>query len=286
MIVVFGATGTIGSQVLAQLAERGEPVRAVARTEEKAAALHSDTVEAVVADLADPASLPAALVGADQVFVATPASADQVELESNLVDAIGGSDVHLVKLAALGYDAVPAEKAIAFAANHARIVQHARERGVALTVLAPSGFLSNLLASAGTVRQGQLYGSAGDGGVAWVDPRDVAAVAVHVLTAGGHVGASYAVTGPEVLTHDQLAARLSTGLGREVRYVDLPAEQFRQSLRDAGIDGWTADALTELHQVYRAHQSEVVTDDVQKATGRPARSFDDWLRDNRAAFTA
>jgi len=92
------------------------------------------------------------------------------------------------------------------------------------------------------------------------------------------------VTGPEVLTHAQLAERLTRSVGRPVAYVDVPAEQFARSLSSAGLDGWTTAALTELHQVYRAHQSEVVTDEVAKATGRPARTVDARLADHAAAF--
>lgn len=286
MIAVFGATGTIGSQVLAHLAAQKIPVRVVARTENKAAALRTDGIDAVVADLADPASLPTALAGAEHVFVSTPASADQVTLESNLIDALSNTNIHLVKLAALGYDAVPVDQAIALAANHARIVDYARQRDVAMTVLAPSGFQSNLLASADTIRQGQLYGSAGDGGIAWIDPFDVGAVAAHVLTTEGHLGKSYAITGPEILTHDELAAQLTSSLGHEVNYVDLPAEQFEQSLKDAGVDDWTSGALAELHQLYRAHHSEVTTTQIRDLIGRDARSLQDWLNDTKATFTA
>ena len=275
MIVVFGSTGTIGSQVLRHLREQGAPVRVAVRSQGRAAA----GVDAVVADLADPSTLPAALEGADHVFVATPASAKQVQLESALVDALAGTSAHLVKLAALGYDA---DSPIALGANHARVAAYARDREVPLTVIAPAGFTANLLASAATIRQGSLYGSSGDGGLSWVDPSDVGAVAAHVLTSDGHEGASYDVTGPEVLTHGQVAERLTAALGRDVVYVDVPAEQFAANLRGAGLDPWLADALTELNQSYRRHEAEVVTDEVTKASGRPARSVDDWLAEHLA----
>lgn len=279
MIVVFGATGTIGGQVLRHLQEQGADVRAVARTQEKA-----DALGGVVADLADPSTLPAAVAGADHVFVATTASADQTQIESNLVDALAGTGTHLVKLAAMGYDAVPPDQAIALSASHARVVAYAKEKGVPLTVLAPSGFMTNLLASAATIQQGQLYASAGDGGLAWVDPADIGAVAAHVLTSSGHEGASYDITGPEVLNHGQVAGLLTEVLGHEVAYVDVPPEQFTGSLRSAGLDPWLADALGELNQLYRQHLAEATTDEVQKATGRPARSLRDWLVEHRASF--
>ena len=168
MIVVFGGTGTVGGEVLRALADSGAPVRAAVRDPRRASALPV-AVPTVVADLADPASLGPAVRDAERVFLATPASQRQVELESALVDALAAAPgrPHLVKLAAFGYDAVPPDQAIKLAANHARVVAHIRSRGVPHTVLAPSGFMANLLGQAGTVRdQGALYGSAGDGGLA------------------------------------------------------------------------------------------------------------------------
>jgi len=287
MKLVVGGTGTIGGEVLRQLSEADVPVRALVRSEARADQLGGRADEVVVADLADPATLPDALAGVDGVFVATPGGPDQLRLESNLVEAVAASDqpAHLVKLAALGFDAVPPEQGIRFGATHSRVVQRIQELGVPHTVLAPSGFMTNFLGSAGTVRENQaIYGSAGDGAVSWIDPADVGAVAVHVLTTGGHDGASYSLTGPELLTFAQVARRLSTVVGQEVQYVDLSPEAFEQALRSAGVDDWTATGLAELHQVYRAHRAEVVTEEVHKAAGRPPTSFEAWLERHRSAF--
>lgn len=286
MIVIFGATGTIGGEVLRQLADQRAPVRAVVRSPERADALPV-AAPTVVADLAEPSTLGTALEGAERVFLATPASPQQVELESALVDAMAAapSRPHLVKLAALGYDAVPAEQAIALAGNHRRTVEHVRASGVPHTVLAPSGFMSNLLRGAAGLRaEGVLRASSGDGGVSWVDPADIAAVAVHVLTSTGHDGASYDVTGPEVLDQEAVARELSVVAGRPVRYVDLTPEEYRAGLDAAGLPSWLASALTELEQTYRAHRAEVVTDEVRKATGRDATPLREFLARNRAAF--
>jgi uncharacterized protein YbjT (DUF2867 family) len=286
VIVVFGGTGTIGGEVLRALAAQGAPVTAAVRDRSRAASLPVP-VPTVVADLADPASLPPAVRDADHVFLAVPASERQVELETALVDALAEAPgrPHLVKLAAIGYDAVPIDQAIALGANHARVVEHIRSRQVPHTVLAPNGFMSNLLNSAGTVReQGALYGSSGDGGLSWVDPADVGAVAAHVLTSDGHDGASYTVTGPEVLDKAAVAEKIAAVTGRDVRYIDVPAEQYRQSLDAAGLPPWLANALNELEQLYRAHLAEVVTDEVQKGTGRPPATLDDWLARHRADF--
>jgi uncharacterized protein YbjT (DUF2867 family) len=287
MKLVIGGTGTVGGEVLRQLAASGTPVRALVRTQARAEKLHGGPDEVVVADLTDRGSLGPALDGVDGVFLATPGAPGQQDLEQNLLDAVTAADTppHVVKLAALGYDAVPPEQGIRFGASHARVVQRIRELGLPHTVLAPSGFMVNFLGSATTVRENHaLYGSAGDGAVSWIDPVDIGAVAVHVLTSDGHDGASYALTGPELLSFGQVAERLSAGLGRDVRYVDLSAESYGQALRSAGVDEWTATALVELHEVYRAHQAEVVTDDVRALTGRSPSSFDAWLERHRGAF--
>jgi uncharacterized protein YbjT (DUF2867 family) len=288
MIVVLGATGTIGGEVLRQLVAQDVPVRALVRSPEREAAL-SVPAPTVVADLADPATLGPALDGADAVFLATPASPHQVELESALVDAVAAAPgrPHLVKLAALGYDAVPVDRAITLAGNHQRVVQRVRDAGVPHTVVAPSGFMSNLLRQADAVRgEGVLRASSGDGGLAWVDPADVAAVAVRALVSSGHDGASYDVTGPESLDHAAVARALSEATGRPVRYVDVPPEDFRRGMEAAGVPPWMAAALTELEQTYRAHLAEVVTDGVQRVAGRPPTPLRDWLARHRDAFAA
>lgn len=288
MIVVLGATGTIGGEVLRQLVAQDVPVRALVRSPERERALPV-AAPTVVADLADPAGLGPALDGADAVFLVTPASLRQVELESALVDAVAAAPgrPRLVKVAAMGYDAVPAEQAISLAGNHQRVVHRIRETGIPHTVVAPSGFMTNLLLQAGSISgEGVLRASAGDGGLGWVDPADVAAVAVRALVSTGHDGASYDVTGPEVLNHAAVARELSDATGRPVRYVDLAPEDFRRGMEAAGMPPWMASALTELEQTYRAHRAEVVTDDVQRVTGRPATPLRDWLARHRDAFSA
>ena len=97
----------------------------------------------------------------------------------------------------------------------------------------------------------------------------------------GDVAEQVQVTAPSA----DLAELLSAELGRRVQYVDVPGEQFAETLQAAGLDAWTAAALTELHQLYRAHASELVTDEVHTATGRAPRSVADWLTDNKTSFT-
>ena len=118
-----------------------------------------------------------------------------------------------------------------------------------------------------------------------VDTRDVAAVAAVVLTEPGHENAHYDVTGPEALSYADVAAKLSTAMGRPITYVAAPDDAVRQALLGAGLNEWFANALVGLYQDYRRSGTDgyaaQVTDSVAQLTGRPARSLDDLVSENR-----
>ncbi|MDQ6651079.1 MAG: SDR family oxidoreductase [Actinomycetota bacterium] len=282
MILVTGATGTVGGHLLAQLDLAGTPVRALVRTPEKADVLKGYDAEVAVGDLARPETLRAALAGVDRVFLLSPPSPDQPALEKSLIDAAAASGrPHVVKLASIGFRA----DGEVIGRNHAEVVDHLKASGLPYTVLAPNFFMQNLLLSASTIQeQGALFQSAGDGAAAHVDARDVAAVAAHVLTSEGHEGAVYPVTGPAALTFDEVAATFSRVLGREVRHVDVPVEQARQAMVAGGMDDWLANAMAGLSEIYREGSAAEVSDEVEKATGSPARSLEAFVRDHRGAF--
>lgn len=283
MILLTGATGNVGSHLLSELSRGGHPVRALVRSAEKADTLRGYDCETAIGDFDDPASLHRACAGVDRVFLLSPAGERMAEQEKAVVEAAAAAhgQVRVVKLAAAGYH----QGRTALGEQHAAVVEHLRASGLPHTVLAPSVFMQNTLAWAGSISEtGQFATPAGDGAVSHVDSRDVAAVAAHVLTTDGHEGASYTVTGPEALTYTQVAERFSSALDKPVRYQDVPPAAAREAMVAAGMSPWLADSLVELTTVYRSGGAAVTTDEVQKATGRPARSFEDFLRDHRAAF--
>jgi len=110
------------------------------------------------------------------------------------------------------------------------------------------------------------------------------AAAAAVLTEPGHAGAGYDVTGPEALSYADVAAKLTTVLGRPISYVDAPDDAVRQALLGFGLSEWFADALVGLYQDYRRSGPDgyaaQVTDTVPRLTGRPARSLDDLLAES------
>ena len=280
MILITGATGTVGSHLLREVCSEGRPVRALVRSPERADSLRGYHCETAVGTFEDTESLRKALDGVDRVFLLTPASERMAAQEKALVDVLDPS-VHVVKLAVRGVESGRG----ALAQQHLTVVEHLQERGQPTTVLAPTSFLQNLVGSAGSITgNGQLHVPAGQAAIAHVDARDVAAVAAHALTSDGHEGATYVVTGPEALTYGEIAARLGAFLGRDVVYVDAPPLAAREAMVGSGLDPWFAGALVELFELAREEGVQDVSDEVRKATGRSARTLEDFLGDHGAAF--
>lgn len=283
MILVTGSTGNVGGALVSRLSTAGLPVRALVRSRNRGDDLRGYDVDLAVGTYEDDASLRAALDGVERVFLLTPASERMAEQELALVRAAAGSGVRVVKLAAAGVDA-PGESPVRLLRQHQEVVRGLADSGLAHTVLAPGSFMQNLLRQAAAVQEGVLPTTTGDGAVSWVDVRDVAAVAAHVLTTDGHEGATYTITGPTALTSEQVAEVLTRVLEREVRPHPVTAEESRAVLLEHGVGEWLADGLAELDEVARSGGASGVTDEVQKATGTPARSLEEFVREHQAAF--
>ena len=283
MILVTGATGHVGSELVRLLAEAGTPARALVHSLDKAAPIQRLGLATALGDFGQPDTLDAAMAGCDHLFLLSPPSPRQPEQEQNVIDAAKRAGVaHVVKQSVPGADA---DAGLVFGRWHAQIEQYLAQSGLAHTLLRPSYFMQNFLMSAQPVAgQGVLYGMTGEGRVGYIDTRDIAAVAAQVLTCPGHQGNSYMLTGPEALSAAEVAERLSAAVGRQVRYVDLPPDAFRQALAGVGLPGWLADALIEGNTLLAAGHGAGVTGEVAKLTGRPPRTFEQFAADHRIAF--
>ena len=286
MVLVSGATGTNGAALVEELMARGVPVRAMVRTPEKAGTVGREGVETVVADFGDPQTLDAAFEGVEKAFLVTPPDPREPEWENNLVDAAKRAGVrHVVKLSVLGADkGAP----VRFGRVHAESERYLEGSGLGYTILQPTGFMQNTLAYAGSVSsEGRFYAPLADAQVAWIDVRDIAAVAATALTEDGHEGKTYALTGPEALSNRNLAERFSTVPGRTVEHIEVSYEQARESMVDAGLPEWLADGLIELNrEVYEPGYAAGVAGGVEEVIGHKPRSFDEFVRDHKTAFGA
>nr|WP_191872468.1 NAD(P)H-binding protein [Streptomyces filipinensis] len=281
MILVTGATGTIGGDVVRQLAARGEKVRALTR--DPARAQVPAGVEVVRGDYRDPASLDAALAGVTAAFLLRPPGPDEGQ-DAALVAAARAAGVgRLVKLSAIGTGDAASGPSGLWHLDGERAV---RDSGAAWTVLRPSSFASNTLSWVQALRAGEpVPNMTGDGASGVVDPRDVAAVGVRALLDGRHAGRTYTLTGPEAIGVPGQAAVLAEVLGRPVAARNLSPEQTRDFLRTTwGFDETRADGVLAGLAFVRDGGNAVVTEDVPEVLGRPARSFREWAQDHRAAF--
>ena len=280
MILITGASGNVGKEVLKQIAQTEAQVRAAFQSVSKAAGAPSG-VEIVAVDYQQPESLRAALKSVDRVFLVGPPISQLPTLECKAMDVISHSDVRqVVKLSAMG-----GREAI-FTRQHAESEAYIQSSGVPYTFLRPNGFMQNTVNYNAAIinAQNAFYGSEGDGRVSQIDIRDVAAVAVKALTEHGHVGKTYTLTGPEALMNSEIAQILSDELGREIRYIDLPPAQLKEALLSAGVPEWNADALLDLQRLYREGKAETVTRDVEQILGRKPIGFAQFARDYRYAF--
>jgi uncharacterized protein YbjT (DUF2867 family) len=168
---------------------------------------------------------------------------------------------------------------------HALGEQALAESGLDWTVLRASSFASNALRWAPVIRAGESVPNVtGIGAQGVVDPRDVAEVAVEALLGDDHHGAAYTLTGPETISVPEQVAQLADLLGHPIGTVDIPLEAVREQTLAAGFDASVAEVAVRGAQLVRDGGNAVVTDDVRRVLGRPARSFRTWARDHLDAF--
>jgi uncharacterized protein YbjT (DUF2867 family) len=282
MILISGASGNVGSEVLKQAMAVGMNVRATFQSPDKAAKAPAG-MEGVIMDYARPETIRLALRGVEKIFLVGPPVRNLPAMEANFIKEVRTAGrKHIVKLSALG------GRESMFPSGHRDSEENIEASGLPYTFLRPNGFMQNLVNySAGTIRsQNAFYGCQGEGAVSLVDVRDVAAVAVTVLAATGHEGKSYTLTGGEALTNGQVAEKISGVAGRKIRYVDLPPAEFKNALLSAGVAEWSADALLDLQRFYREGKASLVTNDVERLTGRKPIMLDQFARDYAFAFQA
>ncbi|HEX9956327.1 MAG TPA: SDR family oxidoreductase [Fibrella sp.] len=283
-ILITGATGTIGSELAKSLSNQGIPFRAMVRSPKDATALAVlPGAEIVKGDFNDPTTLSQALAGINKAFLLTPSSelAEQQQLRF-VTEAQRAGVQQVVKLSQLAAD--PASP-VRFLRYHA-VVEHAiRDSGMAFTFLRPNLFMQGLLGFGESIAaKGLFFAAIGDAKVSAIDVRDIAAVAAKALLEDGHEGRTYTLTGPEALTHTDMASKLATALKRPVTFINISPEAMRAALAEVGFPAWQADGLIEDYAHYSRHEANLVSADVETVTGQSARPFAVFAEDYAAHF--
>jgi uncharacterized protein YbjT (DUF2867 family) len=239
----------------------------------------------VIGDLGDQAVLDRALAGADRALLVAPNGEHQLDYEKKFVDAAVKAGVrHLVKMSSIEATATTKNP---IAQIHYASEQYIEQSGLGWTFMKPSFFMQNFLANAGTIKeQNKFFLPMGDGQAAMVDCRDIGAATAAVLAGAGHEGRRYELTGPEVLTFQDAAARISDALGRKVDYVNVPMDAYRQTLARFLTNEWHLNAVLALFAEIAATRDAHTTRTVQQLAGRPPTSLRDFIGQFKAVFTA
>jgi uncharacterized protein YbjT (DUF2867 family) len=274
MILVTGATGTVGSEVVRQLATTGERPRVLVRDPDQTQARLGDGVDCVAGDLDDPESLTAGLTGVDRVFLLTRQSRRQPEQERAVVEAAERAGArHLVKLSVFRADD---RSSLQIGRQHRQMERSVEQSSLSCTILRPTFFMQNLF---GMIHAGAIRTAAESGRVAMIDARDVAAVAVDALTSHRCDDRTYTLTGPQALSFDEVAEIVSEQTDASIRHVSVPPDTVRVATEGRGTEAWYAADMARLHTMLAAGYEDVVTDDVATVTGTSPRTVGEFARD-------
>ncbi|MEV0649354.1 SDR family oxidoreductase [Phytomonospora sp. NPDC050363] len=286
-ILLTGATGTVSTALIAELAESDVDLRALVLDESEADGLLARGVKPYVGDLEDPRTLTPAFEGAQDLWLLTPNSPRAPENHMNALWAARRAGVErVVRMSAIGaaHDAPNRSGRL-----HALSDREIENSGMRWTILHPHWFMQNLLNEAGDIAAtGTFSLNLAAARLAMIDARDIAASAARVLLddPGRHHGKAYTLSGPRLLSMEEVAEHLGTVLGKPVEYRAVSDETKRATLRGYGVPPWIVDMLEEYAQAYASGWGQYSTDTVAELLGRPPRDFTDFARDHAEAFGA
>lgn len=283
-ILVTGATGTVGSEVVKQLASSSRSfehhiLKAGVHSLNKADQLKQDKrFEIVSMDYCNPETISNALQGVDKLFWLTSLAPNAMQISSNLIKEAKQNNVkHIVKLSVMGADVEPPITITQLHRYEEKIIEGS---GIPFTFLRPVGFMQNFINFFGqTIKnQNAFYLPAGDGKVSFIDVRDIASVAVKILLSNNdgynqHMGKAYSLTGDELLTYRQAAELLSEEVGKKINYVNISDEDARKAMKGIGMQDWLVDGMIELYTIIRQGHAAQITNTVEQITGQKPISF-------------
>jgi uncharacterized protein YbjT (DUF2867 family) len=287
-ILVTGATGTVGGEVVRQLASTDSTVniKAAGHSLQKLEKnIEDDRVKSTQIDFNEPETLRDALKSTDKVFLLTPFQSDMLQYSSNMLEEIknAGNIKHIVKLSVMGAEFEPGGRL------HLQAEKMIVGSGVPYTFLRPNAFMQNFVNFYSHIikEKGILSVPAGDGKVSFVDARDIAAVAVQVLIGnndGKYNSKTYDITGPEAISYNDAVNVLSEQLGKKISYVDVSKDDAIKAMKDIGLDEWLIDIILEGYNNLRKGYFSPVTAVVEEITGRKPISFNEFAKEHAEVF--
>lgn len=294
IILVTGATGSVGSEVVKQLVSSlsspssGQSiVRAAVHSQNKADRFrqYGEAVQIVNMDYNKPETIAAALNKVSKLFLLTLPSLNMAGISSMIIREAKKNGVqHIVKLSVFGADAEPGIKIGRLHRLEERIIE---ESEITYTFLRSSAFMQNFVNYYGynIKAQNAIYLPAGEGKFSFIDARDVAAVSAKVLLSGNnnriteHENKAYVVTGSEALPYGQVIEVISEEIGKKISYIDTEEEGALKAMESMGIEDWLIDAILEEFYNTKVGNRSTTTNTVEQIIGRKPTSFAQFVRD-------
>lgn len=278
MIYVTAGAGHVGPAIVGHLVKSGQRVRVLVTTPGEGKSVEGAGVEVVTGDRRKPETFARTLEGIEAAVLLTRNALDVPELDGNFCKAAKAAGVRRVaKISAFNADvnAAPGAKR-----THALAEEAVKQSGIGWTFVRPQFFMQNILWFADEIKaKGTFSLPMGSGRVGMNDFRDVAAVAAKCAVEAGHEGKTYNLSGPALISPQDIAADLTRALGREIRYNDMPAEEFKRLLMSMGRPEWHADDMTRSYVAMSKGASAFLADGVKRVLGREATPFSQVARD-------
>ncbi len=283
-ILVTGASGRAGTEMVRQLAAAGASVRAAVHYPDREAESRVGRVDFVEVDFARPDTLDTAFEGVDEAVLITPEDAQMVAMTANLVRSAERSGVkHLVRVSFLHAGTGVGGALLEW---HREAEEIVTASSIPCVILRPNSYMQNFqtMYAPSIYVRGAFFTPMGAGRISYIDARDVADAAVQIVLQGERDDRAYSLTGPEPLGHEQIAAILTREVGQPIRYVDVGEDDACLALRRRGASEELIEALCELWLAMRRDAFATATGDFEELTGRPPRGFVEFVREQVATL--
>lgn len=285
-ILVTGATGTVGSEVVKQLAPSGHAIKAAVHTHEAEYLRQFPQVDIVKIDFANPVTTSNAFTEVDKLFLVTPVTPDRDNITANIIqDAKNKGVKYIVKLSAAGADS---ESVTNIGRLHRREEKMIEDTDIEYNFLRPVAFMQNFVNYFGeTIRkQNAIYTPTGEGKIGFVDARDIASVAVQLLTNNDtkYKNKSFELTGQEPLSYGQAAEILSRELGRKISYIDISEEEAREGMKKVGMSDWLIEDIVKFYGIIKSGYASRINNTIEEITGKRPILFSKFAKDYAKAL--
>ena len=283
MILLTGATGKTGSATAKALNEKGITFRALIRNEEKRGDIESLGGEVVIGSIENKEAVDQSMVDVETALILLPNSENQLSLEKQLVDSAKQAGAkRVVKMSSI--EATP-DATSPIPKLHLESEEYIKQSGLSWTMIKPNFYMQNLLASAGTIKdQGKIFLPMGEGKTGMIDTTDVGKVLAKVLSEDGHESMNHEITGPEILSFNEVAEIFSKGLDKQVDYVDVPLAAYKETLGQFLTNQWHLDAVIDLFKGIADGGIEEKTDNYSELMCESPKSLSEFISENSFIF--